>query len=343
MSTTSPEELRTVLRHCAERVLDYDYGVWFGGDALPMDGLLDAAEVLEEERWASEVHRHVGRWVRHTEQYPISWTDQMAPGSAIVRVGERYGDRAVIDAAERLARFMDDVPRSRWLDLPLRFPHWPHLRDVVLVDSLYYDGTFYYALARATGDESYFERGSRCLESVISALLGSSNSGFFPHAVNAATRSALGDGWGRGSGYALLGLVDALELLPASHPEHARIAGTVSEVAARLLPLQDSTGFWRTILHNREAYLETSTTAFFAAVFAKGIRLGLLDDAIFGDPGDRALSALLTRIDEEGRVFGVSGLSFPDEQAAYLRIPTEVNSWGQGVAVRALAERLRAG
>jgi unsaturated rhamnogalacturonyl hydrolase len=339
--TLSPDQLQGVLRRCADRVLDWDFGVWFGGDAIPMDALLDAADVLNEEQWASEVYRHVRRWVERTEQAPITWPDQMTPGWATVRIGVRFGDQRVIAAAERLAQFMDDVPRSRWLSLPLRFPHWPNLRDSVLVDSLYYDGTFHYALAHATGNEAYFERGSRIMEAVVIALHGSSSSGVFPHAVNTATRDVFGDGWGRGSGYALLGLVDALDILPPSRPEHARLSGTLAEVATRLLPLQDSTGFWRTILHNREAYLETSTASFFTAVFAKGIRLGLLDEATFREPAERALAGLLTRVDDEGRVFGVSGLSFPDEEAAYLRIPTEVNSWGQGAAVRALAEWLR--
>lgn len=321
-------EVRAALERCADRTLDF--GVWFGGDALPLDGLLDAAEVLADEQWASEARRHVQRWVRRTEETPISWIDQMTPGSAVVRVGLRYGEPETIAAAERLAQFMDDVPRSRWLELPLRFPRWPNLRDAVLVDSLYYDGTFFYALAHATGDETYFDKGSRTLESLILGLLGSSESGFFPHAVNAATRRVLGDGWGRGSGYALLGLVDALELLPPSRPEYARIAETFSQVAARLLPVQDDSGFWRTILQDREAYLETSTAAFFSAVFAKGIRLGLLDRKVFEAAGDRALGALLTRIDEDGRVFGVSGMSFPEEPSAYLRIATEWNSLGTG-------------
>lgn len=339
--TPSPDQLQGVLRRCADRVCDWDFGVWFGGDAIPMDGLLDTADVLHEEQWASEVYRHVRRWVERTEQAPISWLDQMTPGSATVRIGVQFGDQKAIEAAERLAQFMDDVPRSRWLSLPLRFPHWPNLRDAVLVDSLYYDGTFHYALAHATGNDTYLERGSRIMESLVIALHGSSSSGLFPHAVNTATRAVLGDGWGRGSGYALLGLVDALEFLPSSRPEHGRLSETLAEIATQLLGVQDSSGFWRTILHNREAYLETSTAAFFTAVFAKGIRLGLLDGATFRRPAERALAALLTRIDDEGRVFGVSGLSFPDEEAAYLTIPTEVNSWGQGAAVRALAEWLR--
>ncbi len=38
--------------------------------------------------------------------------------------------------------------------------------------------------------------------------------------------------------------------------------------------------------------------------------------------------------------FGVSGMSFPEEPSAYLRIATEWNSEGQGAAMRALAEAL---
>ena len=39
----------TLLRLLAERTLRYDFTVWFWGDAIAVDGLLDAAELLDDQ------------------------------------------------------------------------------------------------------------------------------------------------------------------------------------------------------------------------------------------------------------------------------------------------------
>jgi len=112
------------------------------------------------------------------------------------------------------------------------------------------------------------------------------------------------------------------------------------------LPLQDSSGFWRTLLTDSESYLETSTAAFFGAIFTKAVRLGLLTTD-FGEAADRAWWALLSRIDDEGGAFGTSAATWAanaptEELALYKAAPTEVNVWGQGAGLRFAAERIRA-
>ena len=111
--------------------------------------------------------------------------------------------------------------------------------------------------------------------------------------------------------------------------------------------MQDESGFWRTLLEDRESYLETSTAAFYGAIFTKGVVLGFLPDN-YGEAAERAWKALLSRIDDEGGAFGTSAATWaanaPVEDAAlYKAAPTEVNVWGQGAALRFAAERIRAG
>jgi unsaturated rhamnogalacturonyl hydrolase len=113
-----------------------------------------------------------------------------------------------------------------------------------------------------------------------------------------------------------------------------------------VLALQDRSGFWRTLLANREAYLESSTAGFYGAIFTKAVRLGLLDER-FAESAERAWHAMLSRIDAEGGFFGVSGVTWAsnapsEELALYTAMPTEVNVWGQGCALRFVAERMRA-
>lgn len=339
--TTPPEErLRPLLERVADRTLDFDFSVWYWGDAIAIDGLLEASELLGVGSFAEAAREHADRWVRRVLGGGCSWVDHLTPGWAILRLGRRYGDERYLEAVRTLAEFLADAPRSRWLSVPLRRPDVFSDRNLAVVDSMYNEGPLFAYLAELTGEERFLDWGRDVLEPMTAALLDP-QLGIFRQAVDLAGCRNLGVGWGRGTGWALLGIVDALEFVPPSRPEHERLAQVVREVCDRLLPLQDASGFWRTILQNRESYLETSTAALFAAVFDKGTRLGLLDRARLGEAADRAFAALLTRIDDEGRVFGVSVDSLPDEERSYLHLPTGFNEWGQGSGMRALAERLR--
>jgi unsaturated rhamnogalacturonyl hydrolase len=324
----------------ATRTLDFDFSVWYWGDAIAIDGLLEAAELLDADEFADEARRHVDRWTRRVVAGGCSWSDHLAPGWAILRLGERYDNDQFFEAVRTLAEFLNDAPRSRWLSVPLRRPDIFPDRNLAVVDSMYNEGPLFTYLAGITSEEHFLDCGCEALERMTEALLDP-KLGTYRQALDLASRREFGAGWARGNGWALLGIVDALEFVPVSRPEGERLATVLREVCGRLLILQDASGFWHTILHNRDAYLETSTAAFFATVFNKGIRLGLLDGTRFGESAERALAALLTRIDKEGNVFGVSIDSLPAEESTYLSLPTGVNEWGQGSAMRALAERLR--
>src|SRR5260370_37766739 len=104
-------------------------------------------------------------------------------------------------------------------------------------------------------------------------------------------------------------MVDKLEALPTEHPGRARALKSFEELSGAVLALQDASGFWRTLLHDREAYLEASTAAFFGAAFTKGVRLGFLDDT-YAIAAERAWHAMLSRIDEQGSFYGVSACTY---------------------------------
>jgi rhamnogalacturonyl hydrolase YesR len=102
------------------------------------------------------------------------------------------------------------------------------------------------------------------------------------------------------------------------------------------------------LIHERESYLETSTAGFFGGAFYRGIRLGILSSE-FMSAAEKAWSAIRSRVDfETGDVMGVSawtlaGTTFDDSVSMYKTLPTEVNWWGQGSAMRIAAERIYSG
>ena len=104
-----------------------------------------------------------------------------------------------------------------------------------------------------------------------------------------------------------------------------------------------SGGLWYTT----ETPISSRRRRAFGAVFTKAVRLQLLGDQ-YKAAADRAWIATQSRIDSEGGFYGVSALTHVptlpgDDAALYKSLPTEVNVWGQGSALRFAAERFRSG
>jgi rhamnogalacturonyl hydrolase YesR len=331
-----------VLRRVTNRTLLYDFTVWFWGDAIAMDGLLDAAELLNDPVPSRYCLRFTESWANR----PLSWVDHLTPGVALLRLYKTERNAQLLDAARRLAAWITDrVPRSSTGGALYR-PDLPPYRHSVWVDTIYHVPPFLSHLGQVTGDSRRYDDALDVWTSHVS-LLANEHSHLLAHSYDTGALLTRGYGWGRGNGWALYGMVDTLESLPTEHPGRASALKSFEELSGAVLALQDQSGFWRTLLHDREAYLESSTAAFFGAVFTKGVRLGLLGDA-YAQAAQRAWHAMLSRIDREGNLYGVSACTYastlPDDDIVmYRTLPTEVNVWGQGSALRFAAERIRAG
>ncbi|MEZ4595813.1 MAG: glycoside hydrolase family 88 protein [Chloroflexota bacterium] len=71
------------------------------------------------------------------------------------------------------------------------------------------------------------------------------------------------------------------------HPRPGAVAPTSSSSRPPSWRCQHPGGMWRTLLHDREAYLESSCTAMFGAALTKAVRLGLLPEAYREPAGER--------------------------------------------------------
>jgi unsaturated rhamnogalacturonyl hydrolase len=335
--------VREILRRAAERTLAYDLTVWFWGDAIAVDGLLDAAELLDDPRLLHHCHKYYERWVRRQ----LAWTDHLTPGLGLLRLHKANGNPSLLEGALRLAHWLnEEVPRDPRTGAPLYRPDLPAYRHTVWVDALYHEPSFFAQLARQTGDLRYYDDALDVWHG-HARVLSSKQGPFLAHAYDCGALLLRGFGWGRGNGWALFGMIDTLELLPFDHPKRPDALRCFLNLSAAVRERQDASGFWRTLLDDSAAYLESSTAAFFGAAFTKAVRLGLLGPE-YAEAADRAWDAALSRIDENGGFYGVSACThaavFPgDDAPLYRTLPTEVNLWGQGSVLRFAAERLRAG
>jgi hypothetical protein len=106
--------------------------------------------------------------------------------------------------------------------------------------------------------------------------------------------------WARGNGWAALAIVRALELhvLAEGDALRAELEATLVAMAAALAPLQGADGLWRASLLDADAVpnAEASGSGAFLALFAFGVRAGLLPRAVYAPVIARAWAGLATML-----------------------------------------------
>lgn len=102
--------------------------------------------------------------------------------------------------------------------------------------------------------------------------------------------------WGRGNGWVMAAMADALQALPAGSPRADQYAAVLTRMASAIAPLQGSDGMWRTSLLDPASYPapETSATALITYALAYGVRSGRLPAATYDPVIARAWNALST-------------------------------------------------
>ena len=102
--------------------------------------------------------------------------------------------------------------------------------------------------------------------------------------------------WGRGNGWIVVTLSDALETMPKSNPHWNELADYLKEMIAHLPELQNNeNGHWYQLpVRNTdpENYIESSCTAMFAYGEYKALQLGLVTDAAYKNSIDLAYKGL---------------------------------------------------
>jgi unsaturated rhamnogalacturonyl hydrolase len=111
--------------------------------------------------------------------------------------------------------------------------------------------------------------------------------------------------WGRGNGFAALGLADALTALPAAHRSRAPLLDIYRRQMRGMIAMQAPDGMWRQVVDEPGAYREESVTAMTIAAMSRGIRRGWLDAKTYRRVVDRAWRALAAHITESGAIVDI--------------------------------------
>ncbi|UZK67421.1 glycoside hydrolase family 88/105 protein [Sphingomonas sp. M1-B02] len=148
--------------------------------------------------------------------------------------------------------------------------------------------------------------------------------------------------WGRANGWAVMTMVELLDVLPADHPGRGKILALLRAHVAGLARLQSGTGLWHQLLDRNDSYKETSATAIFAFAIARSVNRGWIDRSAYGPVAMLAWNGVTTKVNPAGEVEDVcvgTGMGF--DPAFYYYRPVHVRAaHGYGPVLLAGAEIL---
>ena len=333
------------------------YEAWHFGDSIAFEAILDASDILDQPALAGFVRGFTRGWA--ASRHGFVRLDCTAPGAAMCRVAAEAGDALVLETVIELAGYLTgrekiDGIYATWEAAPLRRPYGPENlpsdEEALLqapgsgafLDCLHFDPPFFAALATVTGDAKWIREAAE-QAAAYTRVLQDGSTGLFWHFILEKTHHRYGAGWGRGQGWALLGLLDVIERLPAG-TDRDTLAASVAALIRAMIDRQRPDGHWDAVVTDSESGVESSTAACMALGFRRALRLGLTVDERTALAADRAHAAVMAALTAGGELKDVSAAVWAStNQTHYSHVPRGFHvPWGQGPVALMLSEAIRA-
>jgi rhamnogalacturonyl hydrolase YesR len=159
-------------------------------------------------------------------------------------------------------------------------------------DSVFMGTTILAQAGALTGERRYFDMADRHLRFMQGLVLRPD--GLYRHRAEADAA------WGRGNGFAAIGLAMTLSELPRDSPGYAHALDSYRSLMAALLPLQNRDGLWRNVIDHPGAYAEFSGTAMIGFAMRRGMDRGWISGRAYRLAVERAWRAVNSRTSSTG-------------------------------------------
>ncbi|PZS15114.1 MAG: hypothetical protein DLM57_13320 [Pseudonocardiales bacterium] len=233
----------------------------------------------------------------------ISTPPEIDPDS--IKAGQTYFDLHAIDPTASLA-IMDATMAGDLTNQPVARYDW--------IDSLFMGLPVWARWAARTGNPAYLDKldanyawardkggtSARCAGRTPprAGLFDASQGLWYRDCTFIGAKDANGQPifWARGNGWVIAAMAQVLESLPAGDPRGAKYASMLQTMAARLIGLQGSDGFWRSNLTDPalSPQPEASGTGLITYALAYGIQAGILAAPTYLPAVARAWQGLTT-------------------------------------------------
>jgi len=313
LSGRDPLEVARVLaaRYPAQPIMSYI-------PALSWSGQLRLSQLTKEPQWREKAMKDIeaftsGRTPAMTEPARLT---SLAGALAFFDAAALAGDRTAGGLAGKIA--MSLVPDAAGKHVNFA-TGW--------TDDMFMAG----AVLSRVGSDTTTHRALHLLLAAYTKKLQRPD-GLFIHAENGPYA------WGRGNGFALLGLTEALTHLPSTWQGRDDVLDIYRRQVAALVKHQSDDGSWRQVVDEPASYRELTVTAMTVAALARGISLGWIDRATYEPIMNRGWQAVAARVNADGTVKDVcSGTGAGETKEYYLNRPVVNGADDRGGAMALLA------
>jgi len=327
------------------------YGQWFYAMMVGMNGL----RVLADKLNISEIYDYFNSSMKLMAEHrkyacyecERSGRSSYIPGSVnldrldpIGTIGMNMAECYLMTADKSVENMLLILSDAMMYNVP-RFEDGTFNRiDTMWTDDMYMCLPFLARLGVVMEDTKYFDEIVNQIRGFYQRMY-MEDQNIFSHIYFPKEKFANHVPWGRGNGWVLLAMSEALPLIPEDYEQRGYVLDIFRKFAKGVLDCRDrKEGIWHQVINNHDSFVETSGSAMFITALARGIRLGWIDKAYTEDVLE-AWEALTDKcIDSEGNLYGVcQGSGCNKEEKYYLNLKTITNDdHGIGIVLGAGVE-----
>ncbi len=350
MTDYSMIDENTIFKPGDFRLLSYEWGVTYAGMLLASQATGDpkyAAYTKNRLKFLSEIRPSFLKLeekqpgVRHAMYrtlHPQALDDCGAICAAMIKT-RRQGFEG--DLNPMINTFIDYITAKEF-----RFPDGTLARNRPQPNSLWLDDLFMSVPALAqmgklTGEQKYYDDAVK-QTAQFSSRMFNNEKGLFIHGWILGMNEHPQFHWARANGWAVMTMVELLEVLPENHPGRPQVLELLRKHIRGLANYQSSKGFWHQLIDRNDSYLETSATAIYTYSIARAINRGYVDGKVYGPMVCLAWNAVASKVNEKGQVEGTcvgTGMGF-DPAFYYYRPINVYAAHGYGPVLLAGAEMI---
>jgi unsaturated rhamnogalacturonyl hydrolase len=213
------------------------------------------------------------------------------------------------------------------------------LPDTLWLDDMFMGVPTIAYLGKTTGERRYYDDAVRQVLQ-FSRRMFNPRLGIYMHGYVEGMRDHPELHWARANGWAVMAMVEVLEVLPKDHKGYRAVLDQLRAHVKGLASYQTNDGFWHQLIDRNDTYQETSATAIYTYAIARAVNRGYVDAQMYGPMANLAWNAVAGKVTPGGQVEGIcvgTGMAF--DPAFYAFRPTSVKAaHGYGPVLLAGAE-----
>jgi unsaturated rhamnogalacturonyl hydrolase len=304
-------DVRTVLRAVADwqmtTPLTHDPADWT--NAALYAGMAEWASVAGNDscyEWLkAAADKCSWTYFRHENPLRRYHADDYCVGQLYIELYRKYDDENMI---RPMKAYLDQIlkdPAKGSLEFINTDNYWSTQRWS-WCDALFMGPTVWAKMANVTGDKKYLDFMYQEYKATTDYLYDKDEHLYFRDSNYFTKKEANGRKifWGRGNGWVFAGLPIILRELSADYKHKEYFVRIYKDMAAKLLSLQSSDGYWHASLLDPASYPnpEMSATAFFVFGMAWGVANGYLDKQTYLPAVEKGWKSMVQAVWPNGKV-----------------------------------------